>query len=177
MWPHSLVIGVNGVSVVIGTDDTGVVDFLSTWRVDEERSLVDFGVRTSPVEPEVRSAPRELPQLKHGSDVIARTAVGWRRLSHHPPRGRRRAGSSAPPGWMVAQPSRADRCDNARRGRRASTRQPRPYGPCRCFAGNGACARCSARRSATSALCGVRSSVTRKRAHRPVRAVSRVLIS
>ena len=73
MWPHSLVIGKNGVSIVIGTDDTALLEFLSPWGVEERRSLVDFGLRTKPAQPEVRSAPRILPQLKHGSDVIART--------------------------------------------------------------------------------------------------------
>lgn len=73
MWPHSLVLGVNGVSLVIGTDDEDLIDDLSSWEIDESRSVVDFGLRTRPAQPEVRSAPRILPSLKHGSDLLAAT--------------------------------------------------------------------------------------------------------
>ena len=72
MWPHSLVIGVHGSAVTIGTDDPGLVGFLEPWRIDEPTSIVDFGLETAPAQPTERSAPRILPSLKHGSEPIAR---------------------------------------------------------------------------------------------------------
>jgi hypothetical protein len=73
VWPHSFVIGVNGVAVTIGTDDHAVVDHLQQWCIDEPSQLVDFGLELHPVQPSERSAPRNLPNLKVGSDVLART--------------------------------------------------------------------------------------------------------
>lgn len=72
MWPHSIVVGVNRAAVTVGTDDAELVAFLEPWRVDEPRTLVDFGLLLHPEQPEERSAPRVLPSLKFGSDVIAR---------------------------------------------------------------------------------------------------------
>lgn len=72
MWPHSLVIGVHGSAVTIGTDDLAVVGFLDRWRIDKPMSIVDFGLQMAPAQPTERSAPRILPSLKHGSEPIAR---------------------------------------------------------------------------------------------------------
>lgn len=66
-------IGVGQVALTIGTDDTDIVRFLESWRIDEPSNLVDFGLLLHPAPPADRSAPRVLPSLKHGSDVIARS--------------------------------------------------------------------------------------------------------
>ena len=72
MWPHSLVIGVHGSAVTIGTDDPALAGFLERWRIDEETNIVDFGLETASAQPTARSAPRILANLKHGSEPIAR---------------------------------------------------------------------------------------------------------
>lgn len=73
MWPHSLVIGVNGTAVCVGTDDTATLAHLERWRIDEPADLVDYGLRLHPAQPSDRSAPRVLPSLHVGSDVLARS--------------------------------------------------------------------------------------------------------
>ena len=73
MWPHSFVIAVNGTVLTIGTDDQELMEHLRPWVVPEPSSLVDFGLQAHPPQPENRAAPRLLPSLKHGSDVLARS--------------------------------------------------------------------------------------------------------
>lgn len=73
MWPHSFVIAVNGTLLTIGTDDPDFLGYLRPWVVDEQSALVDFGLQSRPPQPENRAAPRLLPSLKHGSDVLARS--------------------------------------------------------------------------------------------------------
>ena len=73
MWPYSFVIAVNGTVLTIGTDDQELMEHLRPWVVPEPSSLVDFGLQAHPPQPENRAAPRLLPSLKHGSDVLARS--------------------------------------------------------------------------------------------------------
>lgn len=72
MWPHSLVIGVGEVAVCVGTDDADVAAHLQPWAVDEPAGLVDYALTLHPPE-RLRGEPRELPSLRHGTDVLART--------------------------------------------------------------------------------------------------------
>ena len=72
MWPHSLVIGVGEVAVCVGTDDAGLAAHLQPWAVDEPAGLVDYALTLHPPE-RPRGEPRELPSLRHGTDVLART--------------------------------------------------------------------------------------------------------
>jgi len=73
VWPHSLVVGINGVAVCVGTDDPAVAEYLAAWRIDEPAELVDFGLRLHPAQPSERSAPRNLPSVHVGSDVLGRS--------------------------------------------------------------------------------------------------------
>lgn len=71
MWPHSITIGLGGTAVVVASDDSSIVEELGPWSVDVERSVVDLALETTPAQPAERSAPRTLPNLRHGSDRIA----------------------------------------------------------------------------------------------------------
>lgn len=55
----------------VGTDDADVAAHLQPWHIDEPAGLVDFGLTMHPpVRP--RGVPRELPSLRHGTEVMAR---------------------------------------------------------------------------------------------------------
>jgi len=71
VWPLSFVLGVGETAVTIGTDSPSILEQLAPWRIDEPAALVDFGLELTPAQPEERSAPRLLPNLRHGSDRIA----------------------------------------------------------------------------------------------------------
>lgn len=70
MWPHSIAVGVGRTAIVVGSDDAHLIAELEPWRVDVDRNLVDFALETDPPQPESRSAPRLLANLRHGSDRL-----------------------------------------------------------------------------------------------------------
>lgn len=71
MWPHSIAVGVGHTAVVVGTDDALLIAELDPWRVEVDRAVVDLVLESTPEQPEQRSAPRVLPNLRHGSTRIA----------------------------------------------------------------------------------------------------------
>ncbi len=84
MWPHSLVVGIGGTAIRVGTDDADLAAYLEPWRIDqlaEEQAdellddpPVDYAVELHPPPPANRADPRPLANLRHGTDVIARAA-------------------------------------------------------------------------------------------------------
>ena len=71
MWPHSITVGLGRTAVAVGSDDSSIIEGLEPWRIDVERDVVDLAIEISPAQPSDRSAPRTLPNLRHGSDRIA----------------------------------------------------------------------------------------------------------
>lgn len=69
-----MVIGVDGTAITVGTDDESLAAYLRRWEIEAPAELVHFGLRVNPEQPTERSAPRELPSLKFGSDVLARSS-------------------------------------------------------------------------------------------------------
>jgi hypothetical protein len=70
VWPHHIVVGINGLAVSIGSDDPDTIDRLEPWRVDVDTELIDYGLQLHPAPGQDRG-PRRLPRLMHGScDLI-----------------------------------------------------------------------------------------------------------
>lgn len=74
MWLHSITVGLGGTAVSVGSDDGSLIDELEPWRVDVDRAVVDLGFEAFPKQPTERSAPRVLPNIRHGSERVVKSA-------------------------------------------------------------------------------------------------------
>jgi hypothetical protein len=71
VWPHSIVIGIQGLAVCVGSDSAAVIDQLEPWRIDVDSDIADYGLELAPQRSANNAGLRRLPRLAHGTcDVI-----------------------------------------------------------------------------------------------------------
>ena len=71
MWPHSIVVGIDGFAICVGSDSNEVIDRLQPWAIDVVSDIADYALELSPESSTEISGLRRLPRLMHGTcDVI-----------------------------------------------------------------------------------------------------------
>ena len=78
MWPHHLTIAAGRTAIGIGTDDEALASLLQPWCIALDQlhgttHRVDFGAELHPPRLALRTAPRAVPTVQHGSRVVGRS--------------------------------------------------------------------------------------------------------
>jgi len=67
VWPHHIVVGVNGVAISVASDTPEIIALLEPWRVAVDAELVDYAIELDPPPPDSPRGMRPLPRLTHGT--------------------------------------------------------------------------------------------------------------